>query len=220
MHLPFYDAKSAAKVECQQTLERFADFDAAGGVGGGGEGGGEGLGGAEAGLPHGGAGGFGGEGAGGVLPAFGEAGVGGGLEVFQQFVGEVGAVADEDDVAAGGEGGAGACFDSAGGGRAFHGEVVGEDNAVKMQGVAQDGFEPVGGVAGGQGVGLGVGDVGGHDGGHALGGEGGEGADVGLEFGDAAGVLGQGVVAVAFDAAVAGEVFATGFHAALGEAAL
>ena len=152
MHLPFYDAKSAAKVECQQTLERFADFDTAGGVGGGGEGGGEGLGGSELGLPHGGAGGFGGEGAGGVLPAFGEAGVGGGLEVFQQFVGEVGAVTDEDDVAAGGEGG--------------------------------------------------------------------EGADVGLEFGDAAGVLGQGVVAVAFDAAVAGEVFATGFHAALGEAAL
>ena len=108
----------------QTPLKRFADFHAAGCVFRRGKLRGHGLGGLEIRRLHHGLGGFFAQCVRHVLPAVCQIGIGGDLEAVAQFVDEVGAVADEDDIAACRERGVCAFLDSAPIARPFQGEIV------------------------------------------------------------------------------------------------
>ena len=135
------------------------------------------------------------------------------LQVGQQLVGQVRAIADQHHVAACLQGRTGPGRDVTGHGGRFHRQVVREDQAIKSQATAQDSLQPFPGEAGRLAVHLRVDDVGRHDGGQCRAQPCVGSRVVGQDLVQTARVLRHGNVRIGIGKAVAGEVLAAVGHA-------
>ena len=131
----------------------------------------------------------------------------------QEFVGQVGAIADQHHVAARLQGRAGPGRDVTGHGGCFHRQVVRENQAVEPQAAAQDGLQPFPGEPGRLAIHLRVDDVSRHDGGERRAQPCVGSRVVSQDLIQAARVLGHGDVRIGIGKAVAGEVLAAVGHA-------